>query len=90
MERNCQCRNSSWSNRNNDLLTHFGIQIQMLLAYSWMAFYVFAYAPVPVFVYLPQQTTGNLQQTTGLHQPCIFYVELWCCGTDLHPLERPT
>ena len=62
----------------------------MLLAYSRMALYVFAYAPVPVFVYLPQQTTGNLQQTTGLYQPCIFYVELWCGGTDERPLEGAT
>ena len=62
----------------------------MLLADPWMAVFVFAYATVPVFVYLPQQTTGNLQQTFGLHQSCIFYVELWSSGTDEHSLERAT
>ena len=56
-------RHSSWSHRRNDMCSDCSLQIQMLLAYSWVAFSVFTDATLPVLPHLPHKTTGDIQQT---------------------------
>ena len=67
MERICQRRNSAGSDRSHDMLAYPCLQIQMLLAHSWLALLVIIDAFVLVLLCLPQQVVGNLQQTHGLH-----------------------
>ena len=85
---NRKCWDSSWSHRRNDMRSDCSLQIQMLLAYSWMAFSVFPDATLPVLPHLPHKTIGDIQQTFGHDQSCINRVELWNCGAYVHPLER--
>ena len=67
MERICQRRNSAGCDRGHDMFANSCIQIQMLLAHSWLALLVIIDAFVFVLLCLPQQVVGNLQQTHGLH-----------------------
>ena len=67
MERICQRRNSARCDRGYDMFAYSCIQIQMLLAHSWLALLVIIDAFVLVLLCLPQQVVGNLQQTHGLH-----------------------
>ena len=67
MERICQRRNSAGCDRGHDMFANSRIQIQMLLAHSWLAFLVVIDAFVLILFCLPQQIVGNLQQTYGLH-----------------------
>ena len=83
-----QCWNPPWRDRRHDRLADHRLQVQLLLADSWLALPVLPHAPVLVLVHLPHPRVANVQLAPGLHQLDHHHVELRGCRHDLYPLER--
>ena len=75
MERHRQCRNHVRCHRRHDSFADCGLQVQVLLADSRMAFPVIADASVPLFIHLLDSRFEKIQFTSGLHQPGNYHVE---------------
>ena len=89
MERCCQCWNPPWSHCRDDSFIDSGLQIQMLLADSWMAIFGIFYIAFLLQLYLFDGNCQNLQFTIGLHIYGFDHMEFWSGWDDVHSLERP-
>ena len=73
---------------SDDSVVDSGLQIQMLLANSWMVIFVIFDVAFPVHFYIFDGNPQNLQFTFGLHIYGVDHVEFWSGWNDLHSLER--